>query len=112
MATVLKKMKTKWGGLWVSSARKSVYVGQVIAKKDIPKHTRILLMKNKYYKKDSNRPRYVYCFADAEGYEEVCVPVEVEEERLYTEEDVYKVIHGMETEYGLPYGENLIGDYL
>ena len=111
MATVLKKMKTKWGGLWVSSARKSVYVGQVIAKKDIPKYTRILLMKNKYYKKDSDRPRYVYCFADAEGYEETCVPVE-RKERLYTADEVREIVRRIEEDNGYPYRDYSIWSYL
>ena len=47
------------------------------------------------------------------GYEKMCVPVEEERtEEMYTRDDVYKIIHGIETEYGLTYGNNLIEDYL
>lgn len=32
--------------------------------------------------------------------------------QIYTEQDVYTVIHGMENEYGLSYGNDLISDYI
>ena len=105
-------MNTKWLGLW-KQERKGIYAGQVIKKSDIPKYTRIVLRRNKFYEKDSNKPWFVYCFADSEGYESKCVPVEIEEtERLYTKEEVYRIIHGIEEEYGLSWGNNLIEDYL
>ena len=105
-------MNTKWLGLW-KQERKGIYAGQVIKKSDIPKYTRIVLRQNKFYEKDSNRPRFVYCFADSEGYEAMCVPVETKEtERLYTKDEVYRIIHGIEEEYGLSWGNNLIEDYL
>ena len=66
---------TKWQGLWAQE-RQGFYAGQVIKKADIPKYTRIVLRYNKFYEKGSNRPRFVYCFADSEGYEDKCVPVE------------------------------------
>lgn len=71
-------MNTKWKGLWAQE-RGGFYAGQVIAKKDIPKYTRIVLRYNKFYEKGGNRPRFVYCFADSEGYEEKCTPVEYED---------------------------------
>ena len=71
-------MNTKWKGLW-SQDRQGFYAGQVIKKSDIPKYTRIVLRYNKYYEKDSTRPRFVYCFADSEGYAEKCVQIEYEE---------------------------------
>ena len=71
-------MNTKWEGLW-EQERSSVYAGKVINKKEIPQYTRIVLRKNKYYEKDSGRPKYVYCFADSEGYKDKCVPIEYEE---------------------------------
>ena len=51
-------MNTKWMGLW-SQNRQGFYAGQVIKKQDIPKYTRIVLRYNKFYEKDSNRPRFV-----------------------------------------------------
>lgn len=119
-------MNTKWLGLWAQE-RQGFYAGQVIKKSDIPKHTRLVLRYNKFYEKDGNRPRFVYCFADSEGYESKCVPIELEEgapykkdgdyytedgERLYTEFEVYQVIHGMQIDHGLSYGDDLISDFI
>ena len=50
------------------------------------------------------------------GYESKCVPIEIAEderlERLYTEEEVYQIIHGMQSYHGLPYGDDLIEDFI
>lgn len=81
-------MTTKWQGLWAQE-RQGFYAGQVIKKAEIPKFTRIVLRYNKYYEKGSNRPRFVYCFADSEGYENKCVPIEIEEGKPYKEDGVY-----------------------
>lgn len=80
-------MNSKWMGLWAQE-RQGFYAGQVIKKTDIPKHTRIVLRYNKFYEKDSTRPRFVYCFADSEGYEQKCVPIE-EEQRPYYKDGAY-----------------------
>lgn len=71
-------MNTKWQGLWQQD-RQGFYAGQVIKKAEIPKYTRIVLRYNKFYEKGGNRPRFVYCFADSEGYAEKCVPIEYED---------------------------------
>lgn len=104
-------MTTKWMGLWTQE-RPDVYAGYVIKKSDIPKFTRIILTYNKHYIKGSKRPKFVYCFADSESYEEKCVSIEYEEkediayrrsdgnyytsegERLYTREDARAIING------------------
>ena len=87
-------MTTKWQGLWAQE-RAGFYAGKVIKKADIPKYTRIVLRYNKFYEKDGNRPRFVYCFADSEGYADKCVPIEYEEaERLFTREEVRQIISG------------------
>lgn len=119
-------MNTKWQGLWAQE-RQGFYAGQVIKKGDIPKYTRIVLRYNKFYEKGSNRPKFVYCFADSDGYEDKCVPIEMSEkkpyvdggvyytgdgERLYTEAEVYQVIHGMQSYHGLSYGDDLISDFI
>lgn len=111
---------TKWLGLW-KQERQGFYAGQVIKKGEIPKYTRIVLRYNKYYDKDSSRPRFVYCFADSEGYASKCVPIELEEsedlpykgddgnyytetgERLYTREDARAIINGTfrDCQYGI-----------
>ena len=109
---------TKWMGLWAQE-RQAFYAGQIIKKTDIPAHTRIVLRFNKFYEKDSNRPRFVYCFADSEGYADKCVPIEQEENRpyigddgnyytadggrLYTREDARAIINGTvaDVRYGI-----------
>lgn len=113
-------MNTKWYGLWAQE-RPAFYSGQVIKKADIPKFTRIVLRYNKFYEKDSKKPKFVYCFADSEGYESKCVPIELEDkadmaykhedgnyytedgERLYTREDARAIINGTmrDAEYGI-----------
>jgi len=112
-------MTTKWMGLW-SQERSGYYSGQVIKKSDIPKYTKIVLRYNKYYEKGSNRPRFVYCFADSEGFKEKCVPIELEDkdyaykaddghyytsngERLFTRDDARAIINGTvnDVEYGI-----------
>lgn len=119
-------MNTKWMGLWAQD-RPGFYAGRVIAKKDIPAHTRIILRYNKFYEKGSRKPRFIVCFADSRAYKDKCVHIEIEErppyeedgkwfkgdgERLYTEEEVYEVIHGMQNYHGLSYGDDLIEDYI
>lgn len=79
---------TKWEGLW-EQKRQAFYAGKVIKKADIPKYTRIVLRYNKYYEKGSTKPRFIYCFADSEGYESKCVPVEMAERQPYKEDGIY-----------------------
>lgn len=45
-----------------------------------------------------------YCTEDCTAYEP--------EKKLYTEEQVYRIIHGMEEYHGLPYGDDLISDFI
>lgn len=112
-----RKGTTKWLGLWAQE-RKGFYAGQVIKKTDIPKYTRIVLRYNKFYEKDSNRPKFVYCFADSEGYESKCIPIELEEktegERLYTYDEVYAVMRGacMDGHRGYYPGDLRVEDYV
>lgn len=72
---------TKWLGLW-HQERQGFYAGQIIKKADIPNRTRVVMRFNKYYKAGSNRPRFVFCFADSKGYESKCVPVEYDASTL------------------------------
>lgn len=105
-------MKTKWQGLW-KQEREGFYAGQVIKKSEISKYTRIVLRYNKWYEKGGNRPRFIFCFADSEGYEKMCIPIKNEDmetvfckrdsdgryydengERLFTREEARKIING------------------
>ena len=107
-------MTTKWLGLWAQE-RQGFYAGQVIKKVDIPKYTRIVMRYNKFYEKGGNRPRFVFCFADSEGYAEKCVPIEYQEEgdRLYNEEEVQIMLNRCACYVGGDgeYGEHLVSDY-
>lgn len=69
---------TNWQGLWAQE-REGFYAGKVIKKTDIPEYTRIVLRYNKFYEKDGNKPRFVYCFSDSDGYKEKCIPMEYED---------------------------------
>ena len=105
--------KSQWLGLW--NNRSGVYSGQLINKKDIPtgkgEKVRLILRYNKFYEADTNRPRFVYCFADSEAQDDICTPIEWEEhqgrpyeeggeyytydgERLYTRDDCRRMIDG------------------
>lgn len=69
--------KTQWQGLWYQ--REGVYSGYVIKKADIPKKARLILRYNKYYDKDSNKPKFVYCFANGDSADAITMQVEHEE---------------------------------
>ena len=81
-------MITKWQGLWPQE-RNGFYAGRVIKKSEIPKYTRIVLRYNKFYEKDSNRPRFVYCFADSDEYKNKCWPIELDEDSPYKKDGKY-----------------------
>jgi len=111
-------MNTNWIGVWAQE-RQGFYASKVIKKADIPKYTRIVLRYNKFYKKDSNRPRFVLCFSDSEGYKERCIPLEIEEEheeeqeeRTYTYDEVQYAINRAVSDALSGYTDNLVEDYL
>ena len=127
-------MNTKWQGLWAQE-RQGFYSGYVIKKTDIPKYTRLIVRYNKFYEKDSNKPRFIYCFADSEGYTKKCISLEIEDEddfdcafwndecgayftrngeRLYTEDEVQDVINRCACYIGGDgeYGEHLVSDFI
>lgn len=117
--------QTKWLGLWwhpeyngFSSSALNLSV-----LKQFKGTVRLYVRKNRYFNKGENgRPNYVFCIKDAKSDEPYTMEIETEEEndvqtdkngnRLYTEDEVYQVIHGMENYYGLSYGNNLIEDYI
>lgn len=112
-------MLTNWLGLWAQE-RQGFYAGQVIKKSDITDFTHIIVRYNKFYEKCSNRPRFIYCFADSNGYEQKCVPIEKNSKyayydndaecffdedgsRLFTRDEVRAIINGTvsDVEYGI-----------
>ena len=65
-------IKTDWIGLWQS--RKAVYCSKPLLQEQIlalPKKSRLVLRYNKFYHADSNKPRFVLTFADAEAYDAI-----------------------------------------
>jgi len=106
---------TRWNGLWAQE-RQGFYAGRVIKKSEIPKYTRIVMRYNKFYEADTNRPRFIYCFADSEGYEDKCVPLELDEDKPYTftEEELQDLVDRIACAVGGEgeYGEWLVSDFL
>ena len=119
--TPVEGMQTNWVGLWWHPEY-SGFSSECIdlsALRKFKGKVRLYMRKNKFYNGGMNgRPNYHFCLKDANS--ETFVTLEMnededvssEDERLYTREEVYKVIHGMEIEYGLEYGNNLIEDYV
>lgn len=56
-----ESLKTKWEGLWQN--REGVYSGYTIKKTDIPPYSKLIVRYNRFYEKGSNKPRFVYMFA-------------------------------------------------
>ena len=119
--------RTNWNGLWKN--REGVYSGQIIAKKDIPPYSRLIIRYNKFYKKDSNLPRFVFCFANGEASKAITMErkstdiwAEYDEDtdafydnegnRLYTYNDVQKAIDGATRDAQNGYTDNIVTDYL
>ena len=69
--------KTEWKGLW--NNREGVYSGEVIKKADIPNYARLIVRYNKFYDKDSNKPRFVYCFANGDAEKAITIKTEKKE---------------------------------
>lgn len=101
------RLKVKWEGLWKSDS-KDAYSGPIIKKSDIPDYSRLIVVPNKSYQKNSNRPKFVYCFAHSVSFAvnaEKLKPkklIEIdgrfyteENERLYTEEEVRVIMDGV-----------------
>lgn len=94
--------KTEWKGLWRNRA--GVYSGQVLKKADIPKYARLIVRKNRFYDADSNRPMFVYTFAQGEASD--AITIENYAVDMYTEEEVRTIVQRVvktvieEMEYG------------
>ena len=123
-------MKTEWLGLWENEEKKDIYNSKSFKISDISIYTRIVMIRNRYYKKGSNRPKFVFCFADGEGqesiihpewqfdddgpYEEDGVYYTEDGERLFTRDEALAIIYGTynDTLYGLYYSDILPEDFV
>jgi len=116
--------QTNWEGLWWH-AECNGFSSKAIdlsALRQFKGKVRLYIRKNKSYEGGKNgRPNYQFCIKDArsEAFSSIEVvedgdgaPMDRDGNRLYTEEEVWKVIHGMQREYGLSYGNDLISDYV
>jgi hypothetical protein len=106
--------KTKWEGLW--RQREAVYSGKVIKKKDLPDKARLIVRYNKYYASDSNRPKFIYCFASGEAYDAITLESDDEYTDCYrlTYTQLQALIDLVATEAGGPgeYGRHIVNDFL
>ena len=118
--------QTKWEGLWWHPEYNG-FSSTAISLADLRKfkgNVKLYVRKNKFYNGGENgRPNYNFTLKDANAKVFKLLEIEDSDEdddvyrdndgnRLYTEEEVWQVIHGMEIEYGLSYGNNLISDYV
>ena len=125
-----ENMQTKWEGLWWHSEYNgfSSAVIDLSVMRKFKGNVRLYIRKNKFYNNGENgRPNYHFCLKDAQSEtpkmldvddqnnrqgENDDVPRDKDGNRLYTEEEVYRVIHGMQDYHGLPPGDDLIEDFL
>lgn len=101
-------MKTRWLGLWYSAESHS-YKSAALSFGDLRKfkgNFRLILRKNKFYEKGTNKPNLVFMLIDSQS--DNPSPFEVEKlsvdgrdfyhttegERLYTEDEVRSVMRG------------------
>lgn len=68
--------KTKWEGLWGNITRTGFYLSKSFNKKNIPDRFKIVLRYNKFYEKDSSKPRFVFCIAEGDAAAEVALETE------------------------------------
>lgn len=116
--------QTKWEGLWYHPEYGG-FSSAAFSLSDLREFkgpVRLYVKKNRFFNGGENsRPNYHFTIKDANSQTFHALEVEDENEeiytdrdgnRLYTEEEVYTIIHGMENEYGLSYGNDLIEDYI
>lgn len=123
-----KNAKTSWEGLWFQ--RPGVYSGKKIKKSDIPAYSRLIVRFNKYWEKDSLRPKYVYCFAQEDASNAITMELsrdeyvafedlknrifELEEqiESMYTYEQVNRAVRRAAEDGQNGYTDVIASDYL
>lgn len=119
-----ESLKTEWQGLWQN--REGVYSGYTIAKKDIPPYAKLIVRYNRFYEKNSNKPRFVYTFAqktaaeaitlqvDREEYLSLCDAEEMSGMRCFTDKQLQELINKIACDIGgeRHYGEHMISDYV
>lgn len=116
--------KTKWEGLWKN--REGVYSGKTIKTTDIPPYAKLIIRYNKYYESDSNRPRFVYTFAQKDAANAITLTMEedeyisledaeeLSEMRCFSDEQLQELINKIAVAAGgdREYGEHIISDFV
>ena len=115
------RKQTNWEGLWYQ--KNGQYFQSAVIDlsklKDFKGTVRVFVRKNKFYNNGENsRPNYVFCIRDAKSDFEHEIEIEDIEndsdERLYTEEEVRRCIHGAceDGRHGYEPYDLLISDYI
>ncbi len=112
------KMQTSWEGLWWNHEI-NCFVSATINLAKLKKfkgNVKLIVKKNKYFNGGENgRPNYQFMIKDSasQSFHEIDIE-ETEEERLYTREEVTKVMHGAcrDGQDGYSPYDCLIEDYL
>lgn len=104
--------KTKWYGLWQN--REGVYSGEVLAKREIPPYTRIVLRYNRFYERGKNKPRFVYCFASGDKAKAITVEKDEREETRYylTDDMLQDIIYRVTEDTTRGFTDNIVSDYV
>lgn len=130
----ISNRETSFQGLWYNSIdhryTSAVILGSSLT--NLKGCFRIVMYKNRFHKGNDNRPNYnlKFCGIDADdasaekiefgnkicGIDDSRELIRTIKEytgiRMFSEEEVYKIIHGMQSEYGLSYGNDRIDDYI
>ena len=130
----INNRETDFQGLWYQKDEHR-YTSAVIdaaSLKNLKGNFKIVMYKNKFHVDGDNKPQYNIKFRgiDADNIcinklkfiNEICnidddiTLIEAIKEytgkRVYTEDEVYRIIHGMQIEYGLNYGNDIISDFI
>lgn len=131
---IFDKKQTDWAGLWYHPENGG-FSSETISLAKLKKFkgaVRLYVRKNKFYKKDSNRPNYTFCLKDADSETFKLLDVIEDEEgrtakenengdwwtsdgeRLYTKSEVqYAIDRAVEDGVrGYRAGDCVVGDYL
>lgn len=130
---LFEDLQTKWCGLWYDphNGGFSSTAFRLSELKKFKGAVKIYVKKNKFYKKDTNRPNYVFCIKDSNSPTFIELEIEEDEDakscyfdedngcyytgddvRLYTYEEVQYAIRRSVEDAQNGYTDNLVEDYL
>lgn len=125
-------MQTNWCGLWYHPENASYWSSalNLAQLRKFSGNVRIYMKKNKFYEKDGNRPNYCFCIKSCDSPTFQTVEIEPDEsqyayydrecdlyrrengDRLYTRDDVRRVISGAVRDAQSGYTDLLPEDYV